>query len=137
MTVGDYLALKRENTALGKQIEGIYLDAFPDARRVVNPRAQMEQGLTALRGGGGGGNAFLDLLRDAAGPLSQAGNLILQRVNFHDNKLDLALVIADLQALDQLKQQLSEQAGMTVEIQSASALNERVEARLQLAKKGS
>ena len=64
-------------------------------------------------------------------------NLILQRVNFHDNKLDLALVIADLQALDQLKQQLSEQAGMTVEIQSASALNERVEARLQLAKKGS
>jgi len=72
---------------------------------------------------------------DAAAPLKQAGNLILLRVNFHDNKLDLALVIGDLQALDQLKQQLIEQAGMAVDIQSASALNDRVEARLQLVKR--
>jgi general secretion pathway protein L len=136
MTIGDYVTLSRENAALETEIQTLYLDAFPDARRVVNPRAQMEQGLANLRGGGGaGGSGFLDLMRDAAGPLSQVGGLILQRVNFHDNKLDLALVIGDLQALDQLKQRLIEQAGMAVDIQSASALNDRVEARLQLAKR--
>ncbi len=75
-------------------------------------------------------------MNDAAAPLKQVENLILQRVSYHDGKLDLALVIGDLQALDQLKQQLIEQAGMTVDIQSASALNDRVEARLQLAKRG-
>jgi len=137
MTVADYVVLSRENAALEKEIQAIYLDAFPEARRVVNPRAQMEQGLATLRGGGGGGGGFLALMNDAAGPLKQIDNLILQRVSYHDGKLDLALVIGDLQALDRLKQQLSEQAGMTVEIQSASALNDRVEARLQLVKRGS
>lgn len=137
MTVADYITLSRENAALEQEIEALYLDAFPDARRVVNPRAQMEQGLAALRGGGGGtGGGFLALMSDAAGPLKQVDNLILQRVNYHDGKLDLALVIGDLQALDRLKQQLIEAAGMEVDIQSASALNDRVEARLQLAKKG-
>lgn len=137
MTVTDFVALSRENAALEKEIQAIYLDAFPEARRVVNPRAQMEQGLATLRGGGGAGGGFLALMNDAAGPLRQVENLILQRVSYHDGKLDLALVIGDLQALDRLKQQLSEQAGMTVDIQSASALNDRVEARLQLVKRGS
>lgn len=136
MTLADYIALSRESAALEQEIQTIYLDAFPDARRVVNPRAQMEQGLAALRGGGAGGSGFLALMNDAAGPLKQVDNLILQRVSYHDGKLDLALVIGDLQALDQLKQQLIEQAGMTVDIQSASALNDRVEARLQLVKRG-
>ncbi|MCC6301958.1 MAG: type II secretion system protein GspL [Gammaproteobacteria bacterium] len=136
MTLADYITLSRENTALEQEIQAIYLDAFPDARRVVNPRAQMEQGLAALRGGGAGCGGFLALMNDAAAPLKQVENLILQRVSYHDGKLDLALVIGDLQALDQLKQQLIEQAGMTVDIQSASALNDRVEARLQLAKRG-
>lgn len=137
MTVTDFVVLSRENAALEKEIQAIYLDAFPEARRVVNPRAQMEQGLVTLRGGGGAGGGFLALMNDAAGPLKQVENLILQRVSYHDGKLDLALVIGDLQALDRLKQQLSEQAGMTVDIQSASALNDRVEARLQLVKRGS
>lgn len=135
MTIGDYATLTRENAALEQEIHALYLGAFPDARRVVNPRAQMEQGLAALHGSGGAGGGFLELMGDAAAPLKQAGNLILQRVNYHDNKLDLALVIGDLQALDQLKQQLIEQAGMAVDIQSASALNDRVEARLQLVKR--
>lgn len=137
MTISDYIGLSRENSALGKEIEAIYLDAFPEARRVVNPRAQMEQGLAALRGGSAaGGRGFLDLMRDAADPLKQVNGLMLQRVSYHDGKLDLALIIGDLQALDQLKQQLVEQAGMQVDIQSASALNDRVEARLQLVKRG-
>jgi hypothetical protein len=58
-------------------------------------------------------------------------------VNYHDNKLDLALVISDLQALDGLKQQLTKGTGLVVDIQSASALTDRVEARLQLARQGS
>lgn len=137
MTIGDYVALSRENAALEREIQAFYLEAFPDARRVVNPRAQMEQGLAALRGSGAGGGGFLDLMRAAAEPLSQTAGLILQRANYHDNKLDLALVIGDLQALDQLKQRLIEQGGLVVDIQSASALNDRIEARLQLTKRNS
>ena len=133
MTIGDYLSLRKERQMLAEHIDKIYLDTFPDARRVVNARAQMEEHLQSLRGGttktSGG---FLDLLSGSGGPLSQTDGLELQRVSYRDGQLDLAIVIRDLQGLDQLKQRLAAQSGYAVEIQSATARGNSVEARLQL-----
>lgn len=133
VTIADYFRLGKEQERLGKHIEQIYRDAFPQARKVVNPRIQMERGLQALRTGGGAlSSDFLDILKAGGPALSKTRGLELQRFSYRDGHLDIALTISDLQALDQLKQRLASEAGLQVEIQSASARNGKVEARMQL-----
>jgi general secretion pathway protein L len=133
LTISDYISLRTERQALTEQIDRIYLDTFPGTHKVVNAKAQMEEGLRSLRGDtrrvSGG---FLDLLSGSGEALSKTDGLELQRISYRDGQLDLAIVIRDLQGLDQLKQQLSAQSGYSVEIQSATARGNSVEARLQL-----
>jgi general secretion pathway protein L len=132
MLVHDYASLSREADRLQQAIEETYREAFPDATRIVNPRVQMERGLASLRGGGADAGGFLDMMRAAAPSLKQIDGLVLQRINYRDHRLDLALTTRDLQHLDRLKQQLGSDTGLDVEIQSASAVGDRVEARIQL-----
>ncbi len=131
-TVLDYLQLSEEHEALRQRIERIYLDTFPEARRVVNPRVQMERRLAALRTGETGAGGFLDLLREAGPALRETPKIELRRISFRDGRLDIALRIPDLQSLDRLKQRLGEKAGLRVDIQSATARDDKVEARLQI-----
>jgi general secretion pathway protein L len=129
-TIADHQRLSSERVALQEQIETIYRQTFPEARKVVNPKAQMENALKALRGGAGGG---LNQLLAAAGKEFQSSpGLTLQRLNFRDGQLDVALTIADLQRLDELKQRLTQGGKLHVEIQSASAQGTVVEARLRI-----
>jgi len=133
MTISDYLDLRKERQMLSEHIDKIYLDTFPDARRVVNARAQMEDRLAKLRSGSTrASNGFLDLLSGSGNSLKRTDGLELQRISYRDGQFDLAIVIQDLQGLDQLKQRLSTQSGYAVEIQSATARGNSVEARLQL-----
>ncbi len=138
VTIVDYFRLGKEQARLTQHIEQIYRDTFPKARRVVDPRVQMERGLAALRSGGGAqGSDFLDLLKASGAAFSKTRGLELQRFSYRDGRLDIALTISDLQALDQLKERLMNEAALKVEIQSASTRNGKVEARIQLRRKAS
>lgn len=133
MTIVDSFQLSKSQASLKKNIEKIYLDTFPDARRVVNPKVQMQRRLTDLRSGGGAlSSDFLDILKSSGQAISNTKGLELQRFSYREGRLDIALTINDLQALDQLKQRLTNDAKLNVEIQSASARNGKVEARIQL-----
>ena len=138
VAISDYMRLRKESEMLTVHIEKIYLDTFPDAKKVVDPRVQMEKRLEALHSGSAKmAGGFLDLFAGCGDALKQTDGLQLQRVSFRDGLLDLAIVIPDLQGLDQLKQRLSSQSGFAVEIQSATARGNSVEARLQLKSKES
>jgi len=134
MTVVDYFELSREKVALQQNIDQTYLAACPGARKVVNARAQMEQCLKKLRGGGvgPGGEGLLVMLSSIGDALKAANGLQLQRLSFRGGQLDMALAINDIQGLDQLKQRIIKDAGLQVEILSATSRNKRIEARLQL-----
>ena len=132
MTVADYMRLKTESDTLTEQIAQTYLRTFPDARKVVNPRAQMEQRLKALRGGDTETGGFISLLASIGQPLKETPGLEIQRINYSEGKVNLALVIGDLQGLDQLKQRLSTQTGLAINIESAASRDSKVEARLQI-----
>ncbi len=133
----DYQRLSKERDQLRQRIERIYLDTFPEAKRVVNPRVQMERRLQALQTGGAtAAGGFLDLLRRAAPALKNTPRLELRRISYRDGRLDIALLIPDLQGLDQLKQRLAQNTGLSVEIQSATARDNKVEARLQIRSSG-
>lgn len=130
VTIADHQRLSRERVALQEQIETIYRQTFPEARKVVNPKAQMENALKSLRGGAGGGlNA---LLAEAGREFKASPGLELQRLNFREGQLEVALTVADLQRLDELKQRLTQGGKLHVEIQSASAQGTVVEARLKI-----
>lgn len=125
--------LKNELSHLREQVKERYMQTFPDAKRVVNARVQMESKLKALRGGEGGGqDAFLALLEQVSKPLSQASGVELTRFAYRVGKLNVTLKINNLQQLDQLKQNLAANGGLVVDIQSASSRKDKVEARLQI-----
>lgn len=138
MTIADYLRLKSESDALAQQIAQTYLRTFPDARKVVNPRAQMEQRLKELRGNDVETGGFISLLGDIGPSLKETPGLEIQRINYANaqgnnaGKIDIALSIGDLQSLDQLKQRLTAQGKVTVNIESAASRDNKVEARLQI-----
>ncbi|MCF6323268.1 MAG: type II secretion system protein GspL [Gammaproteobacteria bacterium] len=137
MTVADYFELRGEQAALKKHIEQTYLASCPGAKRIVNAKAQMTQCLKKLRGGGGSSDdGLLVMLSSVGDALKAAGGLQLQRISYRNGQLDMALAIADIQVLDQLKQRMIKDAGLQVEILSATSRDNRVEARLQLKGKG-
>ena len=129
----DQQRLAAEKTALLAEIEQVYRQAFPEARKVVNAKLQMERALKSMRGGdASGGDGFTTLLAQAGEEFKQTASLNIQRLSYKNGQLDVALFIADLQQLDQLKQRLVDKARMQVEIQSATAKDDRVEARLRI-----
>ncbi|MFN2308949.1 MAG: type II secretion system protein GspL [Gammaproteobacteria bacterium] len=128
-----YRRLSVESAELRAQIEQVYTQAIPGGR-VVNPRVQMEQQLTLLRRQqGGGGNDFLGLVGQLGGVIAASPGIELRGVNFREGRLDLELSAADIQALDQLKQQLTEAGALSVDIQSATTgADRRVQGRLRV-----
>ncbi|OQW94497.1 MAG: type II secretion system protein GspL [Beggiatoa sp. IS2] len=133
----EYHHLERYHQVLTVQIEKIYRDTFPEARKIVNPRVQMEQQLKILRTQQGHTATeahFLALFTQISTPLQQSAGLVLKRFDYQQGRFDILLDIANLQALDQLKQRLSA-LGLSVEIVSANARDALVESRLRVQKK--
>lgn len=128
----DYVRLKQQQADLTARIETIFKETFPDARRVVNPRAQMQQQLEQLQRQRGGGTQFMTLLARSGEVLRSASDVDITGANFRAGRLDLDLKLANLQKLDELKQTLVA-SGLTVEIQSATTdSDQRVKSRLRI-----
>lgn len=129
--------LQTQDNQLREEISRIYLQTFPEAKRVVDARLQMEQHLSELRGGKGNVGGFLRLLAAVSGPAADLGGVEIDRLSYKEGELNIALMISDLQRLEQLKDGLAAASRMSVEIQSATARNNRVEARLRIKGEGS
>jgi len=124
--------LQLQDDRLREEISRIYLQTFPEAKRVVDARLQMQQHLTELRGGTGNVDGFLKILAEVSAPTADLGGVEIDRLSYKDGELNIALMISDLQRLEKLKDRLSSDTHMSVEIQSATARNNRVEARLKI-----
>ncbi len=136
MAVAEHSQLQNEAASLKKQIDDVYLKTFTDAKKVVNPRVQMQRRLDEMRGGDSGDGAFLSLLTSVGKQFSEMPGINLDRLNYRAGQINVALKIQDLQKLDQLKQRLVEKAGLAIEIQSATSRDGKVEARMQIGKQG-
>ena len=129
----DYFRLSKESEALQARIEQTYREAFPNARRIVNPRAQMQQQLDQLQKTGAGSNRFLVLVGKSGKVLRGTKGIEITSANFRAGRLDVDLTATDLQLLDKLKQDLVQAGGLAVEIQSAAAgPDKRVKGRLRI-----
>jgi len=131
MFTAEYSSLSAQNSELKEQIKTTYRDAFPRSKNIVNPKVQMQRGLEKLRGGGQS-DGLLPLLARTGAVLKKTPGASLRTLRYKSNKLDLDVNMPDLQSLDKLKQRLSDEAKLNVEIVSASSRDGKVESRLSL-----
>jgi general secretion pathway protein L len=136
-TAVDYYRLSNESEQLRAQIEETFRKALPDIKRVVNPRVQMQQKIDSLQKGGADGSGFLVLLGKSGNVLKDVGDIELGSINYRAGRLDVDLKIGNLQLLDKLKQSLGGDAGLKVEIQSATTgADQRVQGRMRIQEAG-
>lgn len=129
----EYFMLKQQVAALTTQIETVYRETFPNARRVQDPRAQMEIELRGLRGGAGNEERdFLALMAETAGLIKAQNSVGVTAVSYRAGRLDLTVTAANPQVLDTLRQQISEKPGMAAELQSVSASGDTASGQLRI-----
>ena len=135
----NYFHLSAQREQLSAEIEAVYRKAFPQAKRIVNPRVQMEQKLTQLRRQAGGGNTdFLAMFAETADVVRAAKGINVRGASYRNGRLDLDLRADNLQILDSLKQSLVRSGLMSAEIQSASTgKDQKVKSRMRVQVKGS
>jgi general secretion pathway protein L len=132
----DYYRYKQQSVDLKREIEQVFRQAFPDIKRIVDPKFQMEQELKTMRGGQRGGSAqFGSLFVPAAAVIKSSPDTRLENISFRDGLLDLQLTIKELQALEKLKQAIEEK-GLRVEIRTANATGNQVSSHLRISGKG-
>jgi len=123
--------LDRRLAALEAEAARLLRRAFPEVRRVVAPRVQMERRLEALRAGGREPE-LLGLLDRLGQALAAVPGARLERLRYRRGELRLALRLKDLQALEALKARLA--GDLAVQVLGADSGEGGVRARLLLRK---
>ena len=134
LTGFQYSQLKDKNNITKAQIEKIYKKSFPKSRKIVNPRAQMEQKLKELKGGSGNSsNGLIFLLAESFGTINQdRENITLQSLTFRNNKMDVGLDSANLQAIETLNKNINNSSKIKSEITSSSSEKDKVKGNLRI-----
>ena len=132
----EYQQLLQHRQALNTQIEKVYQETFPKTRKIVNPRIQMEQKLKELQISTNHITTqeenFLSILNKISTQFARTPGFYLNHLDFYQKRFDLQFTVANLQALEYLKQRLSKHSGLTVKIQSATSRHGQVECRIRL-----
>lgn len=125
--------LKTQQLALQQQAEQIYRQTFPQARKVINPRLQMEQQLKKLRGGDANDSRgdFLPLLATSGKVLTEAKNVQLESIRYRNGRLDMKIRTDSLSALDALKNNMIK-AGLQAELKDADAAGNKATGNLRV-----
>jgi type II secretory pathway component PulL len=127
----DLFRLQREYNLLEQTSAQLFEQALPGARRVRGEeRHRIEQ---VLAGGSATSSRLLDHLADVAAALQGTPNARLNGFSFRNQRLELSVTVPDAQSLDRLRSSLAEQAGQSVEIQSANSTSAGLEGRLLIA----
>jgi len=113
--------LERESQALAEQIRSVFSEAFPEIKRVVRPRVQMERELDALRKEqGSDGSGFLTLLAAAAKGLQGVNGVDIQGLQYRQGRLELDVTLASMSGLDPLRQSLEQAGNLDAQVSARS-----------------
>ena len=134
LTIFQSSQLKTENNISKAKIENIYKKSFPQSRKIVNPRAQMEQKLNELKGSSANsGMGLLFLLAESFGTLTHdKQNITLQSLNYRNNRMEIGLDSLNLQAIESLNKNLNNNNNLQSEITSSSSEKDKVKGNLRV-----
>jgi general secretion pathway protein L len=138
LTGYQYSTLAAENQVTKARIIRVYKQAFPKSKKIINPRAQMEQKLNELKGNAGGdGNGLIYLLAESFGSLGEdKSNITLNSLSFRNNRMDISLDGNNLQTIETLNQKLNKNTNIKSEITSSSSEKDKVKGNLRIEGRG-
>lgn len=132
--VVEYHQLSREREWLQNQMAEVYKEAVPGARKVINPRVQLEHWLREQRQSTGGQEAgFLELLYRGGQVMTAFDEVALRGLRYKENQLDMDLEGGSLETLDRLKQRLTQWPELEVQMRTTKR-EDRVESQVTLRK---
>jgi general secretion pathway protein L len=133
--ISDIRALKAEQAGIDDQIEQLFRQAMPDARRAQDAqeaRARMQVRLEQLRGGPRSEQGdLLELLATAAPVISEYPDATVNRLSYREKALAVELTLPTLQAVEDLRSRL-QSAGVTAQVETASSQEGVVSGRLRI-----
>ncbi len=133
----NYVSLSNESQKLTTKMEQLYKRTFPQAKRIVNAPAQMQQKLNALQSRTGNSQSSLSVMLTQVAPiLRSTPGLLIKSLRYQNGRIDIESDLRNFAALNQLEKTLSERAGMKVEIKSASQNKDKVVSRLEIRRPG-
>jgi general secretion pathway protein L len=134
LTMFQHSQLQDANAIAKANIEKIYRQSFPQSRKIVNPRVQMEQKLAELKSSAGSSNqGLIFLLAESFGSLSHDKDKIeLQTLTFRNNRMEIGLEGSNLQAVETLNKNLNSNKKIKSEITSSSSEKDKVKGNLRI-----
>ena len=128
----------QKNSALNSEITNIYKSAFPESKRIINPRLQMEQKLKELKvGGTGAGDNMISLIANSSHALATEPDITVQTLNFRNGRLDITINSKNLKAIQDLNNRLNKAPEIKSEIVSSSSEQNQVKANLRVQRNAS
>jgi len=125
--------LESRNANIDSEIIKLYKKSFPGSKKIINARVQMENKLKKLRKSNGKTDySFTDILNDIAPILQRSASTTIQGINFHNQKMEIQLILDKLSAAEELKKQLNALKNIKAELLSASSEGKQVNARIKL-----
>ncbi|VAW55538.1 hypothetical protein MNBD_GAMMA05-2109 [hydrothermal vent metagenome] len=126
--------IKNENIITKARIEKIYKKSFPQSKKIVNARVQMEQKLKELKSGSGNNNnGLIYLLTESFGTTgSNKQNISVQSLTFRNNRMDVGLDSNNLQSIETLNKNLNANNNIKSEITSSSSEKDKVKGNLRV-----
>jgi len=121
-SVFDLNRLQQKNDRLHVQIEQLYKKTFPDSKRIVNARVQMEQKLDELKHTGDAKDeGLLTLLDESIAAISKVSDVTVQSLSFRNNRMDIELTGKGLQSIENLNRFLNQNPKLKAEIVSSTS----------------
>ncbi len=100
--------LQQQITDYDTQVKQVFVSAFPETRRVINPRSQMKAKLAQMKRGSGNFR-FLEIMNQAAPTLANAQGIKLEQIRYlqKDNAVKLTLSAPDFESINNLQSALN------------------------------
>jgi len=136
--ITNYISLSNESENLTMVMTRLYKNTFPQAKRVVNAASQMQQKFKAVQSRSGNSELSLSAMLTKVAPiLRSTPGLLIKSLRYQNGRIDIESDVRSFSALNQLEKALSEQAGMIVDIKSASQNKDKVVSRIEIKRQGS
>lgn len=124
--------LKGYEQQLGQAINSSFRRAAPEAKRIVNPRVQLEQKVQRLRSQRSGSEGLLSQLADLASGLASEKDFELKKMSYQTGTFVLRLNTTSVQQLDAIKSAIERNRRYQVTIESVDKQNNLVVGTLRV-----